>query len=152
MINVRRILPAIKHLCAELEPFEKQAQAELKNKDSHAIGIIRLDLIEECRRRLAFLKYMKGAEEHADERPRNVTEQIAPVQPEVVPGLGECAHRLLSDPNMSCAVFHTVETENPYPFDVVEYQSRISSPLQCRTPSAFAIWSYIDSWYLIPNG
>ena len=68
-MNVRKTpLSAIRHLQAELDRFEKQAREEIKDQHSHAIGVLRLDLIEECRRRLMFIRYMvKDAEEHAGE-------------------------------------------------------------------------------------
>jgi hypothetical protein len=68
-MNVRKTsLSAIRHLHAELDRFEKQAQEEIRDQHSHAIGILRLDLIEECRHRLMFIRYMvKDAEEHANE-------------------------------------------------------------------------------------
>jgi hypothetical protein len=70
-MNVRKTpVSAIKHLYAELDRFEKQAQNEIEDQHSHAIGVLRLDLIEECRRRLMFIRYMvKDAEEHANEKP-----------------------------------------------------------------------------------
>ncbi|MCU1296274.1 MAG: hypothetical protein JWO91_552 [Acidobacteriaceae bacterium] len=72
-MNARQIsLPAIKRLYTELEPFEKKAKKEMKDQRSRAIGIIRLDLIEECRRRLTFLTYMvRDAEERAKETRRS---------------------------------------------------------------------------------
>jgi hypothetical protein len=72
MINVRRVpISAIKRIHAELDQFEQQAQEEIKHDGSHALGVLRLDLVEECRRRLMFIRYMvKDAEKHADERHR----------------------------------------------------------------------------------
>ena len=64
-MNVRKTsLFAIRHLHAELDRFEKQAQEEIKHQ--HSNRVLRLDLIEECRRGLTFIRYMvKDAEEHA---------------------------------------------------------------------------------------
>ncbi|MCU1296300.1 MAG: hypothetical protein JWO91_578 [Acidobacteriaceae bacterium] len=72
-MNVRKTpLSAIRHLHAELDRFEKQAQEEIKDQRSHALGILRLDLIEECRRRLIFISYMvKDAEERDKETRRS---------------------------------------------------------------------------------
>jgi hypothetical protein len=62
-------LSAIKHVYMELDRFEKRAQKEMRDAHTRAIGIVRLDLVEECRRRLTFLRFMvKDAEEHASER------------------------------------------------------------------------------------
>jgi hypothetical protein len=71
-MNVHQIsVSAIKQLQLELDQLEKQAKMELHDVHTRSLGAIRLDLIEECRRRLTFLKFvLKDAEEHADERRR----------------------------------------------------------------------------------
>jgi hypothetical protein len=63
---------AIKRLQLELDRLERQAKREIDNLRTRSLGTMRLDLIEECRRRLKYLSYMaKDAEEHADERWRS---------------------------------------------------------------------------------
>jgi Mg2+ and Co2+ transporter CorA len=76
-MNVRQIsLPAIRQIKQELDRLEQQAKLEVKHRHTCAVGTLRLDLIEECRRRLAFLRYMvKDAEEHAAERRRHYEEE-----------------------------------------------------------------------------
>jgi hypothetical protein len=71
-MNLRRIsLSAIKQLYLEQEQFEKQAMLEIKDRHTRSLGIVRLDLIEECRRRLLFLRYMlKDAEGRDEEKYR----------------------------------------------------------------------------------
>jgi hypothetical protein len=71
-MNLRRIsLSAIKQLYLEQEQFEKQAMLEIQDRHTRSLGIVRLDLIEECRRRLLFLRYMlKDAEGRPDEKYR----------------------------------------------------------------------------------
>jgi hypothetical protein len=68
-MNVHQISPsAIKQLHLELDRFEKQAKREIEDPHTRSLGAIRLDLIEECRRRLTFLRFMlKDAEDRADE-------------------------------------------------------------------------------------
>jgi hypothetical protein len=76
-MNLHRIsFSAIKQLHLELDRFEEQGKMEMKDPQTRPLGIARLDLVEECRRRLTFLKYMlKDAEEHADERRRSPPDQ-----------------------------------------------------------------------------
>jgi hypothetical protein len=71
-MSLRRIsLSAIKQLYLEQERFEEQAKMELEDPQTRSLGTLRLDLIEECRRRLLFLRYMlKDAGERANERHR----------------------------------------------------------------------------------
>jgi hypothetical protein len=71
-MDVKRISrPAIRRLQGELDQLERQGKIEMKNKQTQALGIIRLDLVEECRRRLEFFSHMlKDSEEHANERRR----------------------------------------------------------------------------------
>jgi hypothetical protein len=68
-------LSAIKRLRMELDRVERRARMEIRDARTRAIGIVRLDLIEECQRRLMFLSVMvKDAEQHASEkaRPRKI--------------------------------------------------------------------------------
>jgi hypothetical protein len=71
-MNVREFShSAIRQLYLELDKLENQARKELKRSGTHALGFLRMDLIQECKRRLLFIKYMlKDAEDHADERRR----------------------------------------------------------------------------------
>jgi hypothetical protein len=71
-MNLRRISrSAIEQLFLEQEQFEKQAVLEMQDRHTRSLGIVRLDLIKECRRRLLFLRYMlKDAEGRADEKYR----------------------------------------------------------------------------------
>jgi hypothetical protein len=63
--------PAIRRLQDELYQLERQGKIEMKNKQTHPLGIMRLDLVGECRRRLEFLGHMlRDADEHAKERKR----------------------------------------------------------------------------------
>jgi hypothetical protein len=62
---------AIKQLYLEQERFEEQAMMEIQDPLTRSLGTVRLDLIEACRRRLSFLRYMlKDAEGRANERYR----------------------------------------------------------------------------------
>jgi hypothetical protein len=62
---------AIKRLHTELDRFVLQAEMEIGDPRTRPLGVLRLDLIEQCRRRLDFLSYMaKDAKEHAAERRR----------------------------------------------------------------------------------
>jgi hypothetical protein len=67
-MNLRRIsLSAVRQLQQELDPFEEQAKKETQDPQTHSLGLLRMDLIEECRRRLMFITYMvKDAREHHD--------------------------------------------------------------------------------------
>jgi hypothetical protein len=57
---------AIRQLQDELEPFEQQAIKEMKDPQTRSLGVLRMDLVGECRRRLNFFQYMmKDAEEHS---------------------------------------------------------------------------------------
>jgi hypothetical protein len=68
-MSLRRIsVSAIKQLHTEQERFEEQAMMEIQEPHTRSRGIVRLDLIEQCRRRLLFLRYMlKDAEGRADQ-------------------------------------------------------------------------------------
>ena len=45
----------LRKMHGELSQLESQALEELKTRKTRALGALRLDLVEECRRRLAFL-------------------------------------------------------------------------------------------------
>ena len=49
---------AIRQLESEIEKDEAQAKRELKKRKTRAVGLIRADLLQECRQRLTFIKYM----------------------------------------------------------------------------------------------
>jgi hypothetical protein len=56
---VREItLSAICKLESEIEKSEAQAKREIENRKTRGIGLLRADLLWECRHRLTFLKYM----------------------------------------------------------------------------------------------
>ena len=46
---------AVKRMRRELDRFEAQAKKELKDPALKPLGVLRIDLVEECRRRLAFV-------------------------------------------------------------------------------------------------
>jgi hypothetical protein len=71
-MTLRRIsLSAIKQLYMEQARFEEQAMMEIQDPQTRSLGIVRLDLIEACRRRLSFLSYMlTDAKGRANERYR----------------------------------------------------------------------------------
>jgi hypothetical protein len=46
---------AIRHMRKELDELEAQGRRELQDQTSRPVGLLRIDLIEECRRRLAFI-------------------------------------------------------------------------------------------------
>jgi hypothetical protein len=59
---------AIRQLQAELQAYQQQANEEMKTPPTRSLGILRLDLIKECRARLNFFLYViKNAEEQARE-------------------------------------------------------------------------------------
>jgi hypothetical protein len=66
-MNVNNVSPsAIRQLQEELGPYEEQAKKEMKDPQTRSLGILRMDLVEECRRRLNFFQYMvKDAEERS---------------------------------------------------------------------------------------
>jgi hypothetical protein len=49
---------AIRQLQEELDQLEAQGRRELKDPSTHAVGLLRVDLIKECRRRLFFIATM----------------------------------------------------------------------------------------------
>jgi hypothetical protein len=59
----------VRQLQLELNSIEEQAKLEVKKPETHDLGVLRKDLVEECRRRLIFITYMvKDEEEQANER------------------------------------------------------------------------------------
>jgi hypothetical protein len=69
-MNVQRISrTAIKKIYLELNQLEQRALAEIKKRQTRPLGIVRLDLIKACRRRLEFLDLMvkDAAERHRQE-------------------------------------------------------------------------------------
>jgi hypothetical protein len=71
-MDVRQIsVPAIKQLKLDLDQLEQQANVEIREPNTRSVGILRLDLVEECRRRLWFFGCMlKDSEQHASETHR----------------------------------------------------------------------------------
>jgi hypothetical protein len=71
-MSFRRISrSAIEHLYLEQERLEEQARMEIQDPHTRSLGLVRLDLIEVCRRRLLFLGYvLKDAEARRQETPR----------------------------------------------------------------------------------
>jgi hypothetical protein len=59
-------ISAIRQLHVELDRLEKRAQVEMRNRRARTLGLMRLDLVEECRRKLIFFNYMlKDAHDHS---------------------------------------------------------------------------------------
>ncbi len=56
---------AIRQMQEELDQLEAQGRRELKHPRTHAVGLLRVDLIKECRRRLFFIAttMMKGSDD-----------------------------------------------------------------------------------------
>ena len=46
---------AVEQMHLELNKLEAQGKRELKDPARHPLGLLRIDLVEECRRRLAFI-------------------------------------------------------------------------------------------------
>jgi hypothetical protein len=71
-MDVRRItVPAIRQLNLDLDQLEQQANVEIREPHTRSLGTLRLDLVEECRRRLWFFGCMlEDSEQHASERHR----------------------------------------------------------------------------------
>jgi hypothetical protein len=76
-MNLRNVsLSAVRQLQSELDQFEKQAKTEMSDPQTHWLGVLRRDLIEQCRYRLMFVTHMvKDAQEHSDERRRRLDEE-----------------------------------------------------------------------------
>ena len=56
---VREITPsAICQMESEIEKCEAQVKRELEKRKTRAVGLLRADLLRECRQRLTFIKYM----------------------------------------------------------------------------------------------
>ncbi len=49
---------------AELDQLEAQGKREVKDPSTHAMGLLRVDLIKECRRRLFFIATTIPKEPH----------------------------------------------------------------------------------------
>ena len=65
-------ISAIRHLQEELHQIEEQARMETEDSQTYSLGLLRRDLVEECRRRLMFITYMiKDAQEHPDKKFRH---------------------------------------------------------------------------------
>lgn len=47
---------AIRQMREELVQLEARGRRELRDQETHAVGLLRLDLIEECHRRLSFIE------------------------------------------------------------------------------------------------
>jgi hypothetical protein len=71
-MNLRHIsLSAVRQLQLELDPYEEQAKKETLSAETHSLGLLRMDLVRECRRRLMFLSFMvKDEESHSRGRRR----------------------------------------------------------------------------------
>jgi hypothetical protein len=51
-------ISAMRQMQLEMKQCEARAKRGARNPETHELGILRLDLIRECHRRLDFLKYM----------------------------------------------------------------------------------------------
>ena len=47
---------AIRQIRKEVAELEVRAKLELKNENTHAVGLLRMELVAECRRRLYFIE------------------------------------------------------------------------------------------------
>jgi hypothetical protein len=47
---------AIRQMREELEQFEARGRRELRDQRTHAVGLLRIDLVEQCHRRLSFIE------------------------------------------------------------------------------------------------
>jgi hypothetical protein len=65
-MNLRHVsISAVRHLQEELHQIEEQAKMETEDSQTYSLGLLRKDLVEECRRRLMFITYMiKDAQKH----------------------------------------------------------------------------------------
>jgi len=72
-MNLRHVsISAVRHLQEELHQIEEQAKMETEDAQTYSLGLLRKDLVEECRRRLMFITYMiRDAQEHPDKRLRH---------------------------------------------------------------------------------
>ena len=55
---------AIRRMQAELDQLEAQGKREVKDPNTRAMGLLRVDLIKECRRRLFFIATTMPKEPH----------------------------------------------------------------------------------------
>jgi hypothetical protein len=71
-MNLRHIShSAVRQLQLELDPYEEQAKEEIRSPQTHSLGMLRMDLVTECRRRLMFFSFMvRDKENHPRERRR----------------------------------------------------------------------------------
>ena len=69
-MNLRNIsLSAVRQLQLELDPYEEQAKKETLSPETYSLGLLRMDLVTECRRRLTFFSFMvRDDESHSRER------------------------------------------------------------------------------------
>jgi hypothetical protein len=72
-MNLRHVsISAVRHLQDELHQIEEQAKIETADSQTYSLGLLRKDLVEECRRRLMFITYMiKDAQKHPDKKLRH---------------------------------------------------------------------------------
>jgi hypothetical protein len=65
-MNMRKVpLSAVRQLQLELVRLKEQAKMEMKDSQTYSLGLLRNDLVEECRHRLTFITYMiKDSHEH----------------------------------------------------------------------------------------
>jgi hypothetical protein len=66
-MNLRDIsLSAARQLHLELDPYEELARRETEDPQTRSLGLMRMDLVMECRRRLDLFSFMmKDAEKHS---------------------------------------------------------------------------------------
>jgi hypothetical protein len=69
-MNLRDIsLSAVRQLQLELDPSEAKAKIETQDPQTRSLGLMRMDLVTECRRRLMFFSFMlKDAENRSSKR------------------------------------------------------------------------------------
>jgi Mg2+ and Co2+ transporter CorA len=72
-MNLRHVsISAVRHLQEELYQIEEQAKMETEDSQTYSLGLLRKDLVEECRRRLMFITYMiKDAQKRSDKKLRH---------------------------------------------------------------------------------
>jgi hypothetical protein len=72
-MNLRHVsISAVRHLQEELHQIEEQAKMETEDAQTYSLGLLRKDLVEECRRRLTFITYMiRDAQDHPDKKLRH---------------------------------------------------------------------------------
>jgi hypothetical protein len=72
-MNVQNIsLSAVRQLQLELDRYEVLAKRETQDQQTRSLGLLRMDLVTECRRRLLFFSFMvKDAGNHSNQRRRS---------------------------------------------------------------------------------